>query len=925
MRNFCLFILLGLLPTLCLGQTYVDHWQELTEQDMAYLEDSTRELSFEEIQSKNFIKGTEKVLNVQSKYWYKIHLSETEKKKLFINFNFLDHTEVYVPIINRKDYQQFTIGNFGKRKEHLLHMNQLHTLKIKTDSVDFSKPFYYNKIFVTTWAKSEWKHLPAYLFDNDDNLYEKELLQQARKKQYIVFFIGVVFISFFLFIVNFVISQYKSYLIYALYLLGVGLYYANREPIFLNLYNQTVPELLYYVNQITHILNIGVYIWFVFVFLDFKNNFPKVFIFTKKLLYGILLFGILYSLLLIIYPFFPYRFIAIDAFRLLTTLCCVGLFIYLMFQKPDRIATIVLIGSLVLIIGNATSLLTGDYTIFLKLMVLEIILFSLVVAIRNKQTNVLRLKNKYDLELEKVNTQSLKNLDQAKNRFYENITHEFRTPLTLILSPAEKNLQNKNLSHSQKQDFGLIQRNANRLLNLVNQMLDLVKLEDGNLQLSPQKGTLKNVLMPIIDAHKINAGEKGITFQENIHLPDDCEQWFDIDVVEKISNNLLSNAVKYTPKDGLIQIDSSIEDASWLLKITNDTHADAEIDVVQIFKRYYRADHQTPGTGIGLNITKELVALAKGDIKVQKLPNHKILFAVSLPFSTLQENTTTFLSKKQSEIEEEKLLTEINTTYEPNDLDDLKYDQKTPTLLIIEDNEEMRSFIVSNFIDRYAILEAKNGADGLSLAQNEIPDLIISDVMMPKMNGFKLCDAIKQNVLTSHIPLILLTAKVGEENEIQGFKTGADAYITKPFSTEKLIIRTQQLLAAQERLAIYYKNNFGINPNLKVVDSEAEFTAQLMAVLNEHITDASFDIEKFSQAMQMSRRQLHRKLKATTEMTPTEYLRNQRLKLATELLKNSDATVAEIAYEVGFNTPSYFSKCFKERFGCTPNEYINRG
>lgn len=907
--------------------TKIDEWTIVSNTDIFHFEDTSMNMSFNDVLGKTFTQGQTENLNTQSVYWYRFTLPNKQpKKQLSLQFGITDFSDVYVPIKNKDGYQHYVVGGFAKQKETIVTSSQLYILTLQTDSIDFKRPFYFNKSMITHWSKNNWKYLPSYLFAENDISLQKDILQINYNYRDMPFYIGIVFISFFLFLVNFFISKNKSYLIYGLYLLGVTLYYANREPLFLNLYQKTIPELYFYVNQLAHISNIGCYTWFVFCFLDFKHDFPKVYPFTRKLLLGILIFGVLYGLQMVLFPYFPYRFLVMDMFRLIVMVISVGLFIFLMFQKPNGIAKIVLVGSLVLVAGNVLSLILEDFTIFLKLMILEIILFSAVVALKNKQIDNKLIKNKYDLEVEKMKIKTLEELDATKTRFYENITHEFRTPLTLILAPIERKLTKTSLSLNEKNDLNLIQRNAKRLLSLVNQMLDLAKLEEGAIKLSVKKGNLNTVLEPLISNHQQEALNKHIHFTQNVQNVKTVKTaWFDPDIVEKVTANLLSNALKYTPKNGNINIKSYTKDGYWVLETTNTINPNVKIDVSKLFTRYYRANKHTDGVGIGLNIAKELVELANGNIMANTLPDNKIQFTVSLPIElpfftenyvekeNLIDQTET--NNKKSSTVEQKHSTKLDTV-------ENKHPKNTlPQLLIVEDNADMCDFIVSNLDDKYQILEADNGKTGVELAQKHLPDLIISDVMMPVKNGFELCNDIKQNTLTSHIPVILLTAKVGEENEIQGFKTGADAYITKPFSAEKLKVRTQKLIDAQKRMAEHYKNTFSINPDLAITDTEAEFLKRLKSVLNKHITNAEFNNEYFSELMQMSERQLHRKLKAVIGMTPTEFVRNERVKLAAELLKKSDATVSEIAYQVGFNTPSYFIKCFKEMYGCTPKEF----
>ncbi|MDC6384645.1 two-component regulator propeller domain-containing protein [Muricauda sp. SK9] len=524
------------------------------------------------------------------------------------------------------------------------------------------------------------------------------------------------------------------------------------------------------------------------------------------------------------------------------------------------------------------------------------------------------LKNQ--LRLEHEETHRLKKLDELKTNLYANISHEFRTPLTLIAGPVENQLKKPNLTESDKKELGLVKQYTDRLVELINQMMDISILDSGQRRLNLTQGNLKALLMQLVEAFQYKAQDRKISIRSTIQGLDDC--WFDRDMMEKTVSNLLSNAIKYAPENSDASIRANKHNGDLVLIVENETEHLNSKNPSRFFERFYQGNETSEGVGIGLALVKELVELAQGTITANTMEDSKIQFTLHIPVEqstsmegsvpnigqTMQTNTDNFQTDTVAKVPRA-----------------VKESKNLPQLLIVDDTADVRMFIASNFEDEYQILEADNGKTGVDLAQKHLPSLIISDVMMPIKNGFELCDEIKQNALTSHIPVILLTAKVGEENEIQGFKTGADAYITKPFNTEKLKIRTEKLIDAQKRLAEHYKSTFSINPDLAITNTEAEFLKRLKSILDEHITDTEFNNESFCGLMHMSERQLHRKLKAIIGMTPSEFIRNERLKLAAELLKKSDATVSEIAYQVGFNTPSYFIKCFKEIHGYTPSEF----
>ncbi|WMI65587.1 two-component regulator propeller domain-containing protein [Aestuariibaculum sp. YM273] len=519
---------------------------------------------------------------------------------------------------------------------------------------------------------------------------------------------------------------------------------------------------------------------------------------------------------------------------------------------------------------------------------------------------------KMQLQFEHEETERLKQLDSFKTKLYTNISHEFRTPLTLISGPVEKQLNNPKLSNTDRKELKLVQRNSKRLLNLVNQLLDLSKLETGNLTLSVVQGDLGLFLTQLVKSFQFKAEEKNIDFRYNI--PKIQEAWFDKDVVEKIVTNLLANAVKYAPNNGKVSFQVNKQQGEIIITIINNGNTIPDDNISKLFQRYYQDNKSADGVGIGLSLVKELTVLSHGNIVAHTLNKDDIQFTVTLPIEQ------SFFNPNE--------ITEISI---PNTADNTKQEQsenviahkEQPLMLIVEDDEDIRIFLNSIFREDYIIEESENGDIGIKKAVKLIPDIIISDVMMPKTDGIILCNTLKHDERTSHIPIILLTAKSGTSNEIEGLKTGADDYIEKPFHTEKLKIKIQNLIESRRKLQQRYNQNFKLT-EIAVTSTEQQFFNKVKEVLDQNITDSQFNSADFSKKMLMSRMQLHRKLKALTGLTTTEFIRSERLKLAEKLLKSSDLTVSEIAFQVGFNTPSYFIKCFKEQYKKTPTEYHSK-
>lgn len=519
-----------------------------------------------------------------------------------------------------------------------------------------------------------------------------------------------------------------------------------------------------------------------------------------------------------------------------------------------------------------------------------------------------RWKMNTQLQLEHAEAERLQNLDEFKTKLYTNISHEFRTPLTLISGPINHLLDKKHVSKEDKKELSLVQNNADRLLYLVNQMMDLSMLDAGHLSLKVSQGNLSILISQLVASFRYQAKKKQLTLNANVI--DTNQVWFDPDVVEKIISNLLSNGIKYTQEKGTIWLKTSLQNNYFLITVINTYNYLSHKNLEQLFERFYQGENSAEGVGVGLALVKELVELSHGTIVASTLDDKRIQFSVTLPvskdaFLETELNVKEFISEKK--------LKDVATEIEAD----------ANVLLIVDDEPQIRQFISSIFKDEYSIIESKNGDEGIVKAINNIPDLIISDVMMPGSDGIALCNALKNDTRTSHIPIILLTAKVGSQPELEGLKSGADAYITKPFVVKNLKTRVAKLIETRKQLQEQYSKEFKIDTNLTISEPDALFAEQLEKVLSEHITDTEFSASKFSKAMLMSRMQLHRKLKALFGITTSDFIRKQRLKLAISLLKESTSTISEIGYAVGFNSPSYFMKCFKENYGCTPSEYMN--
>ncbi len=556
-----------------------------------------------------------------------------------------------------------------------------------------------------------------------------------------------------------------------------------------------------------------------------------------------------------------------------------------------------------------------------------IILIFILYFIRSYDLKRQRLK--HQLELEHEHAQKLEELDRIKSRFFTNISHEFRTPLTLILGPAEQILTN-HVDDVAKKNAGLIKKNANNLLTLINQLLDLARLDSGRLEL---KATKQNII-PFLKGMVMSFESLAIMNSIKLNLKvteDKLMVYFDREKMETVIKNLLSNAFKFTPKEKEISVSlEEINESSIEIKVSDTGIGISEEQLPKIFDRFYQVNsaniRKHGGTGIGLSLVKELVELHHGSISVDSIKGEWTEFKIILQLGN-EHLSPQEIVEIDNQLPFEKLNIDnselIHSTNLGSNIENLLTNKNI--VLIVEDNKDVREFIKDSLGNDYHFQEAENGKEGIIKAEEFIPDLIISDVMMPKMDGNEMTRRLKTDQKTSHIPIILLTAKSGQENRIEGLETGADDYLTKPFDAKELHIRINNLINLRKKLQeIYSADKLAALPQgknkLKGID--AQFMDRILKVIEEHISEEEFTIENFGNEVGMSRSQMFRKIKALTGKSCSVYLRSIRLAKAKAMIQNHEATISEIAYSVGFGSPSYFAHCFKEEYGFAPSEIV---
>ncbi len=567
---------------------------------------------------------------------------------------------------------------------------------------------------------------------------------------------------------------------------------------------------------------------------------------------------------------------------------------------------------------------------FRTLMLLTIfgMLFWLISFLQNRE------KLKHTLVFEKIKAKELHELDMMKLRFYTNISHEIRTPLTLILGPLEK-LRNNTIPEGEiKGHLEVMQRNANQLHQLINQLLDFRKMESGNLKLNLKQGDLVSFVAEIVDSFGKFSEEKEIELKFN-SLKKEIITNFDEDKVAKIMNNLLSNAFKFTGKGGKITVNISLVFDTEELEAGNESTEKrmveitvkdtgigiAESNLEKIFNTFFQVDQfsSQTGTGIGLALTKELVKLHNGKIFVTSKPGKSSKFTVHLPYDD-PRLAVTAAHPAVAENDVESLQTNV--------VDDRLNEQSIAgqkIMLLVDDNADVRYFIKSHFSSTYQILEAKDGMEGWNIALRTIPNIIISDVLMPDMDGFEFCRRIRKDERTSHIPIILLTALGSREHEIEGLSLGADDYITKPFDLVILQTKVENILSVRQSLKQKYSGEMFLQPRNVVLSSPDErFLQKAIQVVENNISDPDLDIDRFASEIGASRMQLYRKLHAMTEMTVKEFVRDIRLKRAAQLLIQKKMNISEVAYAVGFKDLSHFRKSFKQEFNMSASEYMEK-
>ena len=864
------------------------------------LEDVNSSFLFENVKNKEF----KQIKNINygytnSTFWVKIDIDSTHSKSYIYYVCSVDEIEFYYPQPN---------GFYKSEREG----REYGYINKKTFSRYFSFPL-----------EGKVKGPDSYFFriksegavNFDFRLQDESYFLNYQMFELFIFglFYGIIlFIIVFNFLI-FIYSKDKIYLVYIIYLLFFFFFIFTAGRHFYLLIDYYPKELM------PTLLVSGEIIFLVFtrLFLNTKKNHPKIDIQVKVL--SLLLFNSMLTLL-----FFSYN-VSIVIINIVSNffaiyLMTMSLYLWLNGYVIARFYFIawtgVLIGGIVstsVLFGFIdTNIYTTNSLIFGQ--VFEAIMMSFALADRfrfyMKELNKSR-KIKYEAE-------KLIEIDRLKSRFFANISHEFRTPLTLIKGPLLNFVSDK-YNGNLKKDSKLALKHTEQLSDLINQLLELSKIESGKLKLDLVKADIVKLINIVFSYYESYATSKSILFK----LRKSTESFiyiFDPKRLEIVLLNLVSNALKFSGENGMVDIQFTVENNCPKIVISDNGMGIAEKDLGKIFDHFYQVDSSETrvyeGSGIGLSLVKEIVEMHQGQIDVQSKLCEGTSFIITLPIQSLENSDL-----KTVDLSEIDRAAEIDENLETITFE--KEDVFASSVLIVEDNADLRKYVKDILSPYYQCFEAENGEKGLELAENEDIDLILSDVMMPKMDGFEFCKQLKSSSKTSHLSVLLLTARSEDADKIKGLEIGADDYLIKPFNQEELKLRIHNILKSRQVLREKYsKNIFSDISDYASNATDEAFIKKLNDLIKEKISEADFDRNDLANELGLSLSNLYRKIKSLTNMSPSEYIKSIRLKLAVEYLKTTSLNITEIALEVGFNNLAHFSREFKKQFGKSPKEYL---
>ncbi|MEM1338666.1 MAG: ATP-binding protein [Bacteroidota bacterium] len=891
----------------------LDYWYRVDE--LRIFQDSTRNLNFDAIREQVFSPVASITPNLEATIWrrFKVPYSAISDTLCIRSYS-TSNGILYVP--KKKGYEKIGLGLQMHVPHNVATYQEKYLAYLQNIEIDHDRFFYLREEVKGHWVPNLQGENVFFGYIRSRISLVNALYRFSEFNHEYHFYVGVICMSFLLFFIRYSINRNVSFLVYSLYLLALVVYYGNRLVPTFNLYNTTIPEFFFYVNQIGRFAILFTYYYFIYVFLDVPERFQKVDRYARYSLISIAVFSTVYTLITILYPLLPGRHAIVNTFYILAAINGLILIVWMLFSKPNTIAIITLLGTLLINMGSLLSIYVGNAIILLKMVLVETVVFFGIISYQNKIKEKAAAENLLALDVEKREKESLKELDLLKSKLFANISHEFKTPLTLIKTPLEEAIRRR--QPLEGEDFSLIYKNTDRLANLIDNLLSLSKLESNTIRLQLKRGNPMLQLRDICSQFKSYGQSKGVAFifeREDKGLTAS----YDHEILETCVNNVLSNAMKFTDKGGQVRLKATILEGSLHVTVSDSGMGIKAEDLDKIFDRFYQVsekDESRPGSGIGLSIVKELLHLHKGTITVQSTPGEGSTFSLTLPLDAIQYGTP-------SEQKKDVVATPKAMVATPAYQIEFAVQNKR-RILIVEDNVDLLQFLTRKLENKYDVKTSKNGKLGVETALSWLPDVILSDVMMPVMDGIALCKTLKMNMATAHIPVILLTAKSAQKDELIGLGTGADAYITKPFTLEKLELVIEQRIALRKVLLHRYQKNMLFEADAEnITTAEQDFLHRLQRTLQNKLTDPMFNTAQMAEAMGLSRMQLNRKMKRIIQKTPSGLIRNERLTLATTLLKDSKLSIKEVAYQSGFNSPSYFIKVFKERFKVTPSDYLH--
>ncbi|MBT8210443.1 MAG: response regulator [Eudoraea sp.] len=820
---------------------------------------------------------------------------------------FHQKTGVEVPYRERATKDSWFLNSINL---HELPVGQPVTIIIKAQGNDFGYPPYFN---LSARSPEQPYYQKVNQFHNSFN----------------TFMFGVTFIIFLFFLLQYLYLKDQVYFWFSLWLFFCAFTQAMTIGLIIDHIQTWRYPLWFFIAN-------GIFFTFWFfgrAFVESKKKFPKL----DKFILGLAFFVLIEIVLTALYViFFNPKIHYIEPgihFQLLNIYTLGSLIISLVLTfKKDLFARYFGIGSLIasifLVIGTLWSmgLIKPPFRLdpYVTGLFLQIVIYSFGMAYRSQKISEQNQLERLGAAQSVAEIQRMKDLDEVKTRFFANISHEFRTPLSLIHGPLQQAKKASDTTSGtiviSNKAYGIIKKNITRLQNLVNQLLDLSKLESGTVHLKLQQGGLIQYLRSQVFSFESVAEQRNISL--NTHFPEEMEKaYYDKDKLEKILNNLLSNSFKYTPAGGAVTVNVSCSDKTLLIEISDSGNGMSKKEIDRIFDRFYRVEgSEVKGSGIGLALTKELVDLHRGQISVHSEKGRGTTFKVRLPLelSLLPKS----VKIDHSTMSSEPIIADSSAELSGESEEEQRTSHENgEVVLLVEDNEDLMEYISEILSPKFDVITAKDGLQGERMAFEHIPDLIVSDVMMPEKDGYELCNTLKKNIKTSHIPIILLTAKAGQENKIAGLTQGADAYLTKPFDADELLLRIENLIQARKKIWEHFKTVELLEvKDLKIGVVDDKFLQKVIQVIKENMDNELLSVEDIASKVGFSRAQLHRKLKALTNKSARQLVSEIRMNKAKSMLQNKAGSVSEVAYSVGYSNLSYFTKSFKEKFGVLPSK-----